>query len=125
MTRALLNDVSVEFLQANQEPGRTSVGPVFMTVSAPIGLSFDDLVATLFMLGGDSVIESDDVWLRAALADLIVNAGLGEIADKVEECAALRPGSGDHDWLLYCRQRVSGMFPVAVPAARREIAVGA
>lgn len=102
--------------------------PVLTTVSAPIELSFDDLVAALFRWDPWSREEvADDRAARELVAESVFNFG----CEGLEEARAavltaestMLPGDAAWEWLAFCRQRVTELFGTAVPAPRTEQAV--
>lgn len=97
--------------------------PVLVTVSAPIELSFDDLVAALFLWEPVSWEDiADDRTARELIAEAVFNVGCGGLdtaraAVLTTESTGL-PGEEMWEWLEFCRQRVTELFGPAVPAPR-------
>lgn len=103
------------------EPGGTD--PVLVTMSAPIELSFDDLVAALFVWEPHSRADiTDDRTARELIAEAVFNLGCGSLVTAREEVLAAEstavPGDVMWEWIEFCRQRVTDLFGTTVPAPR-------
>jgi len=119
-----MNGTAVRFPQAHRQQ-RTD--PVLVTVSAPIELSFDDLVAALFLWEPPTWDEiTDDRAARELIAEAVFNLGCNGLEEARSallnaESTAL-PGDDVWEWVAFCRQRVTDLFGPTVPTPRRELA---
>jgi hypothetical protein len=95
---------------APETPGHYE--PVVLTVSAPISLSLEDVVALLFDWGGLSYEDlADDHLVRALVAETVVNHGcshLEELRCRLGERTSLTQDATT--WLAYCRHRATSVF---------------
>lgn len=122
-TIATMGQAAVAFRTSHRQ--RRS-DPALVTISAPIELAFDDLVAVLFRWDSRDEI-ADDMTARELVAESVFNfgcEGLDEArAEMLNAEAAAVPGDEVWEWLAFCRQRVIELFGPAVPAPRTEQAV--
>jgi hypothetical protein len=97
--------------------------PVLVTMSAPIELSFDDLVAALFVWEPHSRADIvDDRTARELIAEAVFNRGCNSLVTAREDVLAAEatalPGDVMWEWIEFCRQRVTDLFGTAVPTPR-------
>lgn len=119
-----MNGTAVRLPQAHRQQRRD---PVLLTLSAPIELSFDDLVAALFVweaVAWDEI--TDDTTARELIAEAVFNGGCLRVETARAQVLGIDahglPGDEAWEWLAFCRQRVTDLFGPAVPAPRRELA---
>ncbi len=118
MTTALFGDKPTEFIPGNRQVDAADM-PVLVTMSAPIALSYEDLVAVLYQCPDADCTNDDEV--RYLIADAVVNDGLLTVDSWRCEVTDIRRGTAQYRWLTECRAIVTRVFgtPAAVPAQTR------
>lgn len=97
-------------------------GPVSVAVSVAVGLSTEDVVAALYLVGGWNVTAddlTDDTAVREYVADVLVNIGAWRLEEARHELVSgvRLPGTPDHEWETLCRRRAHEVFgPPDTPA---------
>src|SRR5436309_779820 len=108
MITARLGNRSQTVMSATEH---ASNGPAVLTISAPIALSTEDLVAALYRWEGTAFDElDDDAYVRELVVESVVNGGLESIATAAGEMRQARPGTFAHDWLTTCQRAVARVF---------------
>jgi hypothetical protein len=121
MTTAQLNGHPVPVHQVHRRwtasdyvlgaPEMDGYEPVVVTVTAPIGLSVEDVAAVLFDWNVPYEDLADDHIVRDLIAEAVVNWGcrqLEELRARLGERTNLT--SEDSAYLAYCRQRATAVF---------------
>lgn len=109
-------DALVEFRPVHRQ---CATDPVVVTITAPAGLSFNDVVAALYLWMGEDPDElADPEYVRYLVVSSVFDRGGSALADAKDEIATVRPGSDAHDWLTTCRQRAAEVFLPERPADR-------
>lgn len=117
MTTALFGTTPAEFTASNREWLERET-PVMVTVTAPIELSFDDLVAALYQI--PALDSSDDKAVRLLIADAVFNEGTMSIARWRDEVAEIRRGTPEFRWLTECRSIITRVFGTPAAPARSK-----
>jgi hypothetical protein len=122
MTTALIGDKAVDFITSNRECLRPGEQPVMLTITAPLELSYEDMVAALFLNDGMAPDELTDAYVPVLVADAVYNEGLVALARARDDMDDAKPGTDKHEWLLDCHKAVTRVFggPTAAPAVRRR-----
>jgi hypothetical protein len=122
MTTALFGNKPVDFRTSNRDCLRPGEQPVMLTVTAPVELSYEDMVAALFLSDGIGADELTDDYVPLLVADAVFNEGLTAISNARIDMADVKPGTDQHDWLTACRAAITRVFggPIAAPARRRR-----
>jgi hypothetical protein len=122
-TTALLNGQPVAVDQAHRPwsatddtlgaPGTPKDESVVLTVSAPISLTMEDVVAVLFGWGLTYEDLAEGHMVRALIADTVINHGCSRIAE-LHARLSERPSLTEHDkaYLAYCRWRATTLFSI-------------
>jgi hypothetical protein len=127
-TTALFGTAPAQFIPSNRECLRPGEQPVMLTVTAPIPLSFDDMVAALFLCFDSSMNPAElahDAFVRQLVAEGVYNEGLLALAHTRLDMADVEPGTEAHAWLTDCRAAITRVFGGPTkPAARRRTCAG-
>lgn len=106
-------------------PEREGYEPVVVTVTAPIGLSVEDVAAVLFNWNVPYEDLADDHIVRDLIAEAVVNWGcrqLEELRARLGERTNLT--GEDSAYLAYCRQRATAVFAPCATARQDRALVG-
>lgn len=124
LTTARVNGCPVVVHQAHRLAGHR-YGPVLVRVSAPVGLTVEEVTALLYWWvtqfpGSDDPFDdlADDGVVRDFLADMVINDGCVRIGDALD--AACR--TEDVDLRGYCRQRAVTVFGPSCTTVAGEVA---
>jgi len=103
--------------------------PVVAQVSMTVPVSLEDIEAVLWFVspGLDDADWADDDYLHGLVAGTVLAENFTAIESARLQMAALTPGSDEHGFALWLRQRVRQLYaPDAVRQPERELAgVGA
>lgn len=109
----VVNDRAVACRPAHARAGEQP-GPVLVRVAAPVALSAEDVAAVLFCWDTATYAElGEDDYVRAVVAEAVLNAGCTWLDESRCEAAAVEPGSPGAGFLDYCRRRALSVFTAA------------
>jgi hypothetical protein len=98
--------------------------PVLVTVTAPVRLSLEDVVAALFDWGMPQEELADDEYLRLLVAETVINRGGGEIEELRCRLGEQTLDAEETAYLAYCRDRAAAVFAPRVGSRHGRALVG-